>query len=249
MKAAVRKAATPRRHTTPQRRLVTQYPRRRVLSLAAGAAAVPSVSRISWAQAYPTRPIKIVVPYAPGGSSDVIARNVAERMRASLGQPILIENSACNASISVGSSGAILLTRDTESDSRAVVARDAPPDSIRRSAHDVAVGRATSRAYSRDQSIPSTSAASCDALNRITPSLIGGRRNALAPAVSRTAPGRTRPRRRFLAGPPVSTGRHKSSPKTDHAPDARGPRQRDFRHLCGSLPASWPPTPGCRPEP
>ena len=92
MKAAVRKAATPRRHTTPQRRLVTQYPRRRVLSLAAGAAAVPSVSRISWAQAYPTRPIKIVVPYAPGGSSDVIARNVAERMRASLGQPILIEN-------------------------------------------------------------------------------------------------------------------------------------------------------------
>ena len=92
MKAAVRKAATPRRHTTPHRRLVTQYPRRRVLSLAAGAAAVPSVSRISWAQAYPTRPIKIVVPYAPGGSSDVIARNVAERMRASLGQPILIEN-------------------------------------------------------------------------------------------------------------------------------------------------------------
>src|SRR5262249_60385515 len=45
-------------------------------------------------------------------------------------------------------------------------------------AHDAAVGRATSRAYNRDQSIPSSSAAICDAVNRITPSLIGGQRKA-----------------------------------------------------------------------
>ena len=67
-------------------------PRRKFLHLAAGAAALPVVSRIASAQAYPTRPIKIVVPYAPGGSSDVIARNLAERMRVSLGQPVVIEN-------------------------------------------------------------------------------------------------------------------------------------------------------------
>src|SRR5208337_3590246 len=66
----------------------------------------------------------------------------------------------------------------TESDSRAVVISPSADDSKGRSAHDVAVGRATSRACSRDQSIPSTSAASCDAVSRITPSLIGGHRNA-----------------------------------------------------------------------
>jgi len=44
------------------------------------------------AQIYPSRPIKMVVPYAPGGSTDVIARNVAERMKASLGQAVIVEN-------------------------------------------------------------------------------------------------------------------------------------------------------------
>ena len=95
MKASIRKAVTPRRRSAPrgnERRLVTQHPRRQILSLAAGAAAMPAVSRTAWAQAYPSRPIKIVVPYAPGGSSDVIARNLAERMRVSLGQPVVIEN-------------------------------------------------------------------------------------------------------------------------------------------------------------
>jgi tripartite-type tricarboxylate transporter receptor subunit TctC len=72
--------------------LVVQHPRRRVLSLAAGAAALPTVSRISWAQAYPTRPITVIVPVAAGGPSDVVARVVAERMRGSLGQSVIIEN-------------------------------------------------------------------------------------------------------------------------------------------------------------
>jgi tripartite-type tricarboxylate transporter receptor subunit TctC len=69
-----------------------KLPRRRFLSLAIGTAALPAVSRIAMAQTYPARPITMVVPYAPGGATDVIARNVAERMKVSLGQPIIIEN-------------------------------------------------------------------------------------------------------------------------------------------------------------
>ena len=75
MKASIRsKAATPRRRPAPrgnERRLVTQYPRRRILSLAAGAAALPAVSRIARAQAYPTRPVRIIVGAAPAGSVDI----------------------------------------------------------------------------------------------------------------------------------------------------------------------------------
>ena len=84
-----------------ERRLATQYRRRRVLSLAAGAAALPAVSRMTWAQVYPSRPITMVVGFAAGGSADVIGRIMAERMRATLGQPIIVENVA-GASGSIG---------------------------------------------------------------------------------------------------------------------------------------------------
>ena len=78
-------------------------PRRRFLHLAAGAAALPAVSRIAWAQSYPMRPITIVVPYPPGGSTDVIARNLAERMKVSLSQPVIIENvTGAEGTIGVG---------------------------------------------------------------------------------------------------------------------------------------------------
>jgi len=66
--------------------------RRQFLHLAAGAAALPAVSRTARAQAYPTRPVTMVVPYAAGGPLDAIARIMVERMRTSLGQPIVIEN-------------------------------------------------------------------------------------------------------------------------------------------------------------
>ena len=69
-----------------------KLPRRRFLDLALGATALPATSGFAWAQTYPTRPITIVVPFAVGGATDVIGRIVAERMRASLGQPIIIEN-------------------------------------------------------------------------------------------------------------------------------------------------------------
>ena len=69
-----------------------ELPRRRFLQLTAGAAALPAVSRSAWAQAYPTRPITIVVAYAAGGTTDVIARMMAERMRVTLGQAVVVEN-------------------------------------------------------------------------------------------------------------------------------------------------------------
>jgi len=69
-----------------------KFPRRQFLHLAAGAVALPAVSRIACAQSYPSRPITMVVPYPAGGGADAVARVAAERMRAFLGQPIIIEN-------------------------------------------------------------------------------------------------------------------------------------------------------------
>jgi tripartite-type tricarboxylate transporter receptor subunit TctC len=80
-----------------------KLPRRQFLHLAAGAAAVPAVSRIARAQAYPTRPMTMIVPYAAGGPTDTIARIMAERMRTSLGQIVLVENvTGAAGSIGVG---------------------------------------------------------------------------------------------------------------------------------------------------
>jgi tripartite-type tricarboxylate transporter receptor subunit TctC len=66
--------------------------RRRVLRLAASAAALPALSRMARAQAYPTRPITMIVPLAAGGTFDALARILAERMGLSLRQPIIIDN-------------------------------------------------------------------------------------------------------------------------------------------------------------
>jgi tripartite-type tricarboxylate transporter receptor subunit TctC len=80
-----------------------KLPRRRFLQLAAGAAALPAVSIMARAQAYPSRPITIIGPYAAGGSTDVIGRTLADRMRASLGQPVIMENVVgAGGSIGVG---------------------------------------------------------------------------------------------------------------------------------------------------
>ena len=66
--------------------------RRKFLQLAAGAAALPAMSRMASAQAYPARPVTIVVPFAAGGSSDVSARIIGEYMARTLGQQFIIEN-------------------------------------------------------------------------------------------------------------------------------------------------------------
>jgi tripartite-type tricarboxylate transporter receptor subunit TctC len=66
--------------------------RRQFVHLAAGAAALPAVVRIAWAQTYPTRPITVIDTYAAGGITDVTARIVTEPMRTLLGQPVIVEN-------------------------------------------------------------------------------------------------------------------------------------------------------------
>ena len=66
--------------------------RRKFLQLAAGAITLPAVVRSVWAQAYPSKPITIVVPFAAGGPTDTIGRLLAERMRGSLGQTVIVEN-------------------------------------------------------------------------------------------------------------------------------------------------------------
>jgi tripartite-type tricarboxylate transporter receptor subunit TctC len=69
-----------------------KLPRRRFLHLAAGAATLPVVSRNARAQGYPTRPVRIVVPYAAGTSPDIIARLVGQALSERLGQQVIIEN-------------------------------------------------------------------------------------------------------------------------------------------------------------
>jgi tripartite-type tricarboxylate transporter receptor subunit TctC len=77
--------------------------RRKFLHLAAGAAAMPVMSRIARAQAYPARPITMIVPYAAGGTTDVIGRVIAARMSDLLKQSVIIENvSGADASIGAG---------------------------------------------------------------------------------------------------------------------------------------------------
>jgi tripartite-type tricarboxylate transporter receptor subunit TctC len=68
-----------------------KLPRRKFLYLAA-AAALPAISRSAWAQAYPTRPVRIVVGFAPGGVTDVVARLIGQWLTERLGQPFIIEN-------------------------------------------------------------------------------------------------------------------------------------------------------------
>jgi tripartite-type tricarboxylate transporter receptor subunit TctC len=80
-----------------------KFPRRRFLHLAAGAAVLPAASRLARAQTYPSRPITIIIAYPPGGSTDVVARVLSESLRASLGQPVIIENvGGANGSIGAG---------------------------------------------------------------------------------------------------------------------------------------------------
>src|SRR5258707_15876401 len=69
-----------------------KLPRRNFLHLAAGAAALPTVSRIAQAQSYPSRPVRIIVGFAPGGGTDIMARLIGQWLSERLDQQFVIEN-------------------------------------------------------------------------------------------------------------------------------------------------------------
>src|SRR5450631_4340424 len=85
--------------------------RRQFLHLAAGAAALPVVSRIARAQTYPTRPVRIIVGYPPGGGSDIIARLIGQWLSERLGQQFIIENRA-GAGGNIGTEAAVRASAD-----------------------------------------------------------------------------------------------------------------------------------------
>src|SRR6516165_8956989 len=70
-----------------------KLPRRKFLHLVAGAAALPAVSRIAWAETYPSRPVRIIVGFAAGGGpADILARLIGQWLSERLGQPFVIDN-------------------------------------------------------------------------------------------------------------------------------------------------------------
>jgi tripartite-type tricarboxylate transporter receptor subunit TctC len=68
------------------------HSRRGIMQLVAGIALVPIVSRVAAAQAYPSRPVRVLVGAAPGGAFDILARLIGQWLSARLGQPFIIEN-------------------------------------------------------------------------------------------------------------------------------------------------------------
>ena len=69
-----------------------KLPRRHFLQLAAGVAAFPALSRVAWAQPYPTQPLRLILGYPPGGSADITARLTGQWLSERLGQPVVIES-------------------------------------------------------------------------------------------------------------------------------------------------------------
>src|SRR6516165_9889443 len=69
-----------------------KLPRRQFLHLAAGTAALPAMSRVAMAQAYPTRPVRLIAPFAPGGATDLVARLMGQWLSERFGQQFIVEN-------------------------------------------------------------------------------------------------------------------------------------------------------------
>ena len=69
-----------------------KLPRRKFLHLAAGAASLPAISCLARAQAYPSRPVRLIVPFGPAGATDITARLVGQWLSERLGQQFIIEN-------------------------------------------------------------------------------------------------------------------------------------------------------------
>src|SRR5262245_13970058 len=88
-----------------------KLPRRNFLHLAAGVVALPAVSRIAWAQAYPTRPVRFIVTFAAGVAPDIIARLIGQWLSERLGQPIIVENRP-GAAGNIGTEAAVRASPD-----------------------------------------------------------------------------------------------------------------------------------------
>jgi tripartite-type tricarboxylate transporter receptor subunit TctC len=88
-----------------------KHSRRRFLHLAAGAAALPAVARFACAQSYPTRPVRMIVPFAPGGTTDIIARLLGQWLSERLGQQLIIENRP-GAGSNIGTEAAVRAPAD-----------------------------------------------------------------------------------------------------------------------------------------
>ena len=88
-----------------------KLPRRKFLHLAVGAAALPVVLRVAWAQTYPTRPVRIIVPFPAGQASDTIARLMGQSLLERLGQPFVIENRT-GAGGNIGTESVVRATPD-----------------------------------------------------------------------------------------------------------------------------------------
>ena len=69
-----------------------KLPRRQFLRVAAGAAALPVSSNIAGAQNYPSRPVRLVVAFVPGGATDTLARQISNDLKEALGQAVVVEN-------------------------------------------------------------------------------------------------------------------------------------------------------------
>src|SRR6266576_1167740 len=96
-----------------------KLPRRQFLHLAAGAAALPAVSRFAWAQTYPSRPVRIIVGYPPGGGADITARLMGQWLSERLGQQFVVDyrpgagsNIATEAAVKSSPDGYTLLLFD-----------------------------------------------------------------------------------------------------------------------------------------
>src|SRR5215471_2353154 len=88
-----------------------KFPRRKFLHLSAGAAALPAMSRVARTQSYPSRPVRVIVPFAPGGGTDIFARIATQKLSEHLGQQFYIENIA-GAGGNIGAGQAARATSD-----------------------------------------------------------------------------------------------------------------------------------------
>src|SRR6516162_1568530 len=86
------RAPSSRRRADRNEASTLKLARRRFLHLATAAAALPSVSRMATAQTYPTRPVRLIIGYPPGGSADITARLLGQWLSERLGQPVVVES-------------------------------------------------------------------------------------------------------------------------------------------------------------